>query len=615
MDWTGQTIADRYVVEQKLDAGGMGTVYIARDTGVRGRQVVVKVPHPKLLTPEFRRRFEIEIDQLVALEHPHVVHVYGAGTHEDVPYLAVQYLAGGDLNARLRKGTLTPNEVRPWLRAIASALDHAHRNGCIHRDVKPGNIIFDAEGHAYLSDFGIATVVSSAESSSEGLTQAGTFLGSIPYLPPEAMAREFAAPYDQYSLALVVYHALSGKMAFEGETTRAILEAKVAGEAVSLDLRVAGLPPALVEAVMRAIEVDPRRRFESCTAFADAFDASLQGWDGADGVRPVPDAATAPAAAPATRDEPASTPAPSAQTITGPIAKGGPLAALADNAQYLALGGAILGLAALLLWLVLTSPDEPVEPALDPGLPVAQVDEGATPAPVEETPPAPIETPSEALPEPTPEPVAVQPATFFAQRDITLFASEGLDGTVLGVIAAGTELLGVDGGDWVSLADPVLGEGYVRSTGLGSAAPALGEAPTRRVALVPADGEAAEFRIDTREVPVRAYRSCVAAGGCSPARSGPGCHGESGPADARANCLTASQADAFCAWAGKRLPSESEWLRGAAVSGVGGFSGGVAEWTSSPTEAGSVVRESPESRFVLPDDAALPGVGFRCAAG
>ena len=627
MDWTGQTVAGRYVIEQKLDAGGMGTVYIARDTGVRGRQVVVKVPHPKLLTPEFRRRFEIEIDQLVALEHPHVVHVYGAGTHGDVPYLAVQYLAGGDLNARIRKGTLPPGEVTPWLRSIAGALDHAHRNGCIHRDVKPGNIIFDAEGHAYLSDFGIATVVSSAESSGEGLTQAGTFLGSIPYLPPEAMAREFAPPYDQYSLALVVYHALSGKMAFEGETTRAILEAKVSGRAVSLDLRVAGLPPGVVAAVMRAIEVDPRNRFESCTAFADAFEAGLLGASERVLSQPAELRPAPMAAAVSARDAKGPT--------TGPIAAdAGLLGAVRDNLQLVGLGAFALLLAGLLVWLVVAAPEgEAPETALDPSLPVAAPvpvaaqDPGPAPDPRDEPSVASTESvapvPSETEPaeggqgaEPEVAPVPIEPRAFFARRDATLFDADRVDATVLGLVAAGEQVRGVPNGTgWVRVEGREAGEGFVRLAALGDAPVAPAAAPERRVVLVPAGAGSPEFRIDTREVPVRAYRACVAARGCSAAGAGRGCRSAEADGESRANCITAAQASEFCAWAGKRLASEEEWLRGAAVPEAGGFAGGIAEWTASVEGGEAVVRESPDSRFTAPPTAAFPDVGFRCATG
>ncbi len=278
----GDLLAGRYRIERELDAGGMGSAYLSKDEGFRGgRRVVVKIPHASLLNAEFRERFDREIQELATLEHPRVIPVYDAGSHEDVPFLVVRYVAGGDLRARMPKGRpLDPRSILAWLPALAEGLDFVHRRGRLHRDVKPANVLFDADDNAYLSDFGIATVLSRVEESAPGagdLTGTGGWVGSPAYAPPEAVVRELTPQYDQYSLALVVYEALTERFPFEATTGSELMTAKLYEEPVPLARREVSVAAPAAAAVMRALERDPRRRFESCTAFAEAFEAGLEG--------------------------------------------------------------------------------------------------------------------------------------------------------------------------------------------------------------------------------------------------------------------------------------------------------------------------------------------------
>lgn len=272
LDLVGATLDGRYHVESVLGQGGMGTVYRARDSRL-DRVVVVKVPHPKFLAEDgFRERFERETRSLLQLEHPHVVKVLDLGSHRGVPYTVLQYLPGGSLEDRLRDagGRLPPQRVGLWLPSIAQALDFVHARGVIHRDVKPGNVLFDEAGHAYLADFGIAKALGGLES---GLTQTGMTPGSPHYMAPESVRGADALPAaDQYALAAMVYEALSGRLPFKGATAIEVLLLKQTGVVPAIDASV--VSPRVSSVVLRGLERDPTRRFASCFAFAAAFAAA-----------------------------------------------------------------------------------------------------------------------------------------------------------------------------------------------------------------------------------------------------------------------------------------------------------------------------------------------------
>jgi hypothetical protein len=277
----GQLLDDRYEIQKSLDRGGMGTVYLAWDRGLE-RQVVVKIPHARLMADRtFRLRFLQEIRDLANHEHPAILRIEASGSHGDVPYAVVQYLRGGNLRERITKqgGRQSVAEILEWLPTMADALDTVHKNGSLHRDVKPANILFDASGNAILSDFGIATAIGAADPDAptqevrHELTVVGTFVGSPAYAPPEAIDRILTPSYDQYSLATVVYFALAGELPFNGQTNEAILIAKERSTAPKLDRKnlKGPLSSAAEKALMKALSRKPEDRFNSCTEFANAF--------------------------------------------------------------------------------------------------------------------------------------------------------------------------------------------------------------------------------------------------------------------------------------------------------------------------------------------------------
>jgi eukaryotic-like serine/threonine-protein kinase len=202
--------ADRYRLEEVLSTTVMADVRTATDV-VLDRRVVVK-----LLAPEAdRSRFEREAQAAAALAHPNIVQVFDYGEAEDRPYIVFEYLPGGSLEARLAGGRPLPDDETARIAAdIAAGLAHAHQRGVVHRDLKPGNVLFDAEERAKIADFGIAQLAGAVT-----LTDAGTVLGTAAYISPEQTRGETATPAsDVYSFGVLLYRMLSGRLPFESES-------------------------------------------------------------------------------------------------------------------------------------------------------------------------------------------------------------------------------------------------------------------------------------------------------------------------------------------------------------------------------------------------------------
>lgn len=276
IEFGGVLLLGRYHVEGKIAEGGMGAVYRALDQNL-GVPVVVKVPHARLLSePGFRRRFETEIADLTQLRHPGIVPILARGAHEDVPFFVLQFMTGGSLANRIERasgGRQAPDEVAAWLRAVAGTLDFIHARGVVHRDVKPGNILFDGHDHCYLSDFGIAKALHPEAS---GLTTTGASVGSPAYMAPEqAISTRVTGAADQYALAATAYDALAGTPPFTGETPVAILVQKQQADAAPLRDHAPHLPAAAADVIARGLAREPGARYPTCSELARAFDAAL----------------------------------------------------------------------------------------------------------------------------------------------------------------------------------------------------------------------------------------------------------------------------------------------------------------------------------------------------
>jgi serine/threonine-protein kinase len=277
----------RYLVTAKLGEGGMGSVYRATDRNIES-DVVVKIPRLAMMEdPEFSGRFTREIRSLVKLSHPHIVKVTDVGTWEKTPFAVMQFLPGGSLEDQRPTGPngrplpCDPRTIARWLVPVAGALDYVHAQGYVHRDVKPGNILFDAEGHAFLSDFGVAKVLASATDknvSQTAMTGTGMVLGTPEYMAPELiMGDAFDGRVDQYALAITVYELLCSRRPFENETKTKVLVLHTSKAPPHLTEWCPNLPERLSQAVLKGMNKEPSDRYANCAALAAAVAAAAEG--------------------------------------------------------------------------------------------------------------------------------------------------------------------------------------------------------------------------------------------------------------------------------------------------------------------------------------------------
>jgi serine/threonine-protein kinase len=269
------TVIAGYRIESRIGRGGMGVVYRAQHLSL-GRQAALKVIAPDLAESSgFRERFSREARVAAAFSHPNIVTVYDAGEVDGTLYLAMQYIEGSDLAKMLSSdGRLRPYRAIDVCRQIAGALDAAHAQGLIHRDVKPANVLI-AGRVAYLTDFGLTKRIAGTTAP---LTQAGDVVGTIHYTAPEQIeGREVTARSDVYSLGCVLYHCLTGRMPYERDTDVAVIYAHLSEEPPKPSLVRPELPAGLDGVIAKALDKSPGRRFETCgdlmTAARGAVDA------------------------------------------------------------------------------------------------------------------------------------------------------------------------------------------------------------------------------------------------------------------------------------------------------------------------------------------------------
>jgi serine/threonine-protein kinase len=270
----------RYHVLAKLGEGGMGAVYRAHD-GNLDCDVVIKVPHASMLEDEtFAKRFHREIRSLVTLTHPHIVKIMDVGEEDGVPFAVMQYLGGGSLGDRSAEGRgVDPASLAGWLPRIAEALDFIHERGFVHRDIKPGNIVFDDAGLPYVGDFGVVKLVSESEhgTRTRTLTNTGLALGTLDYMAPEMLAdKPFDGRADEYALGVTVYELLCGRRPFSASSPSAVIMEKVMREPPPLASVRPELPKQLSDAVARGMARAPKQRYANCAAFAEAVLAGVK---------------------------------------------------------------------------------------------------------------------------------------------------------------------------------------------------------------------------------------------------------------------------------------------------------------------------------------------------
>jgi eukaryotic-like serine/threonine-protein kinase len=263
-------VDNRYRVLRRIGSGGMADVWLAEDTHLQ-RQVALKVLHRRFLQDQqFVDRFQREAESAAGLQHPNIVAVFDRGRDGDVNYIAMRYVEGPTLKELIERG-LTPEQAAALVRQVLEGARFAHRNGIVHRDLKPQNVIVDEEGKAVVTDFGIARAGVSE------ITQTGSVMGTPQYLSPEqAQGFEVTPVSDLYSIGVILYEALTGRVPFEGESAVAVAMKQVSETPQRPSSISPQVSPALDAVVMRALEKEPGQRFQSADAFIAALDAAMK---------------------------------------------------------------------------------------------------------------------------------------------------------------------------------------------------------------------------------------------------------------------------------------------------------------------------------------------------
>jgi serine/threonine-protein kinase len=266
-------IDDRYVILQRLGSGGMADVYCAQDTQL-GRKVALKLLYQRFAEDqEFVERFRREASSAAGLAHPNVVSVFDRGAWDGTYYIAMEYLDGRSLKEIVRdEGPLEPERAIDVVVQILRAARFAHRRGVIHRDLKPHNVIVDSEGRAKVTDFGIARAGAS------DMTQTGSIMGTAQYLSPEqAQGIAVSAASDLYSIGIILYELLTGRVPFDGESAVTIALKQVSEPPVPPTVHNRAVSAELEAVVLRALEKEPHQRFGDADEFIAALESARPG--------------------------------------------------------------------------------------------------------------------------------------------------------------------------------------------------------------------------------------------------------------------------------------------------------------------------------------------------
>jgi eukaryotic-like serine/threonine-protein kinase len=254
-----------YELLEEVGRGRMGVVYRARHVGLN-KIVAVKVMRDALFAGRRERtRFRNEAEAVAGLQHAHIVQVHDYGEHDDVPFFCMEFLEGGTLTRRLRRGRMTVAAAAELIEILARAIHHAHDHGIIHRDLKPGNILFTADGTPKIADFSIAKLLNGRGDE----TETGAILGTACYMAPEqawGRSRRVTPAADTYSLGAILYQALTGQPPFRGSTFLQTLARVRDADPVPPSLRQPDVPEELEAICLKCLRKGPARRF--CTALA-----------------------------------------------------------------------------------------------------------------------------------------------------------------------------------------------------------------------------------------------------------------------------------------------------------------------------------------------------------
>ncbi len=264
----GTVLGNRYEILQMLGLGGMGAVYKAQDREL-DRTIALKVIRPDLASnPEVLARFKQELLTARQVTHRNVVRIFDIGEADGIKFITMEYLVGTDLRTLLAEGKLPPDKAVDIIQQVCLGLQAAHAEGIIHRDLKPGNIMRDQQGRVVVMDFGLARSLQT-----DGMTQTGAMLGTIEYMSPEqARAEKLDARSDIFTIGLIFYELLTGKMPFKADSAIASLLKRTQERASAVTEHDPTIPASLSEVVARCLERDPNLRFQTAQEMYDRLD-------------------------------------------------------------------------------------------------------------------------------------------------------------------------------------------------------------------------------------------------------------------------------------------------------------------------------------------------------
>jgi serine/threonine protein kinase len=258
----------QYQIQRLLNHGGMSTVYLATDKHNQ-QEVAIKMVHGSHV--DNSERFQREIEIVRTLTHEHILPILDSGAYDDWYYMVMPYVEHGTLQERIERQLLTLDEAGVILAQIADALQYAHDQGIIHRDIKPTNVLLRDDDFVYLMDFGVAKALDADNS----LTRTGAMIGTPRYMAPELAFESATTVSDVYSLGVLLYQMLTGRVPFEGITPLQTLQKHIQEQPVPPSLLNPAIPHAIEQVILCAMNKDPRLRFQTPREMAQAYNAAL----------------------------------------------------------------------------------------------------------------------------------------------------------------------------------------------------------------------------------------------------------------------------------------------------------------------------------------------------
>ena len=258
------TTINQYQIERHLTRGGMSEIYLALDTQTQ-TTVAIKLVHSSNI--DYCKRFRHEVKTVSFLKHDHILPAFSYGDYEDWCYMVTPYVEYGTLNRKLADGPLSFAEAGHILEQLSSALQYAHDQGIVHRDIKPTNILLQDGEYVYLADFGLVKRVGD----NSGLTVTGYLIGTPEYMAPELAEEPASAKSDQYALGVLLYQMLTGHVPFTAKTPLGIYLKHVGERPIEPSTLNPAIPDSINDVILRALQKEPRHRYNTVHDFAQAY--------------------------------------------------------------------------------------------------------------------------------------------------------------------------------------------------------------------------------------------------------------------------------------------------------------------------------------------------------